>query len=105
VHRYKALKVLDAQGKFERLQGVKDRKVQCFVLTSTGDAAVDNYCNIRTSDQARQYQSDSDLGMNQLIYVFVFLFKHYGCDWKKEQKENTERREGAVDNIYVQVIV
>ena len=105
VHRYKALKLLDAQGKFEKLPGVKDRKVQCFVLTCTGDAAVDNYCNIRTNDQARQYQSDSDLGMNQLIYVFVFLFKHYGCDWKKEQKENTERREGAVDNIYVQVIV
>ena len=77
VHRYKALKLLDAQKKFEQLPGVKDRKVQCFILTSTGDPAIDNYCNIRSNDQARQFHTDPDAGINQLIYVFVFLFKHY----------------------------
>ena len=82
VHRFKALKLLDAQKKFEQLPGVTERKVQCFILTATGDPAIDNYCNIRGNDQANQFNTDPDAGINELIYVFVFLFKHY-ADPKK----------------------
>ena len=75
VHRLKALKLLDSQGKFEQLRGIKDRKIECFALTSTGDPAIDNYCNLRSNDQARQFQSKSSL--HELVYVFSFLNKCY----------------------------
>ena len=75
VHRLKALKLLDSQGRFDQLPGIKDRKIECFALTSTGDPAIDNYCNLRSNDQCSQFQSKSSL--HELIYVFSFLNKSY----------------------------
>ena len=75
VHRVKALKLIEAQGKLDQLPGMEDGKVQCFLLTKTGDPAIDNYCNIRANQQARAQQSEG--GLNELVYVFTFLFKFY----------------------------
>ena len=76
VHRFKALKLIEAQGKFDQLPGIEEGKVQCFLLTKTGDPAIDNYCNIRSNQQAREQQSEG--GLNELVFVFTFLFKYYG---------------------------
>ena len=75
VHRLKALKLIEGQGKFNQLPGMEEGKVQCFLLTKTGDPAIDNYCNIRSNQQARAQQSEG--GLNELVYVFTFLFKFY----------------------------
>ena len=75
VHRLKALKLIEAQGKFDQLPGMEEGKVQCFLLTKTGDPAIDNYCNIRSNEQSRAQQSEG--GLNELVYVFTFLFKFY----------------------------
>ena len=75
VHRFKALKLIEAQGKFDQLPGIEEGKVLCFLLTKTGDPAIDNYCNIRSNQQAREQQSEG--GLNELVYVFTFLFKFY----------------------------
>ena len=99
VHRLKALKLLDSQGRFEKLPGIQDRKIECFVLTSTGDPAIDNYCNLRSNDQAREIQSKS--GLHELIYVFSFLKKTYNDS--NQAREAMERmaklREVSADDL------
>jgi len=79
VHRLKALNLLDSQGKFEQLPGIKGRKIECFVLTETGDPAIDNYCNLRSNEQVSQHQGNSSENstLHNLIYVFVLLNKTY----------------------------
>ena len=98
VHRLKALQLLDSQGRLLQVPGIEDRKIECFVLTSTGDPAIDNYCNIHSNDQARQYQSKSSL--HELIYVYSFLSKAY-ADAKKAleavEKMSKLRHIGADD--------
>ena len=100
VHRLKALKLLDSQGRFEKLPGIQNRKIECFVLTSTGDPAIDNYCNLRSNDQARQ-QYQSKPGLHELICVFSFLKKAYNDP--KQAREAMERmvklREVTADDL------
>ena len=71
-HRIQALKLLDRQGKLDKLACIKNRKIACFVC-KTDSAAGANFANIRNNDISSKFKSTAS--NEDLVFIFSGLAK------------------------------
>ena len=85
-HRLQALKLLDRQRKLEKLPGIKDRKVPCFICKASSAVGA-NYANIRSNDISVKHKSTAS--NEDLIFIFSGLCK---TNANKEESRDTVKR-------------
>ena len=71
-HKLAALQGLEKQGKLDKLPGIKNKKIPCYVCKATS-AATTNFANIRANDSSCKFKNTTPI--EELIFVYHGLVK------------------------------